>query len=95
MATVGFLGRGAFSLSSSTVGIVDGILVTDLEVLLADEGWHCLLVVLETGRGVVGLAGAYVVESRLFKSLSVTERAYWGNSRRAKRGITVLQVFSL
>lgn len=54
MATVGFLGRGALSLSSSTVGLVDGIRVTDLEVLLADEGWHCLLVVLETGRGVVG-----------------------------------------
>lgn len=68
MATVSFLGRGALSLSSSTVGIVDGTRVTDREVFLADEGWHCLLVVLETGRGVVGLAGAFVFESRLLRA---------------------------
>ena len=68
MATVGFLGRFASSLSRSTVSLVEGIEVTELEVLLADEGWHCLLVVLETGRGVVGLAGAFVFESRLLRA---------------------------
>lgn len=63
MATVGLLGRGASCLSSSTVDLIDGSGIADLEFLLADEGWHCLRVELETRCGVVGGAEAIKLQS--------------------------------
>ena len=66
MATVGLLGRGASCLSSSTVDLIDGSGIADLEFLLADEGWHCLRIELETRCGVVGGAEAIKLQSFLF-----------------------------
>lgn len=65
MATLGLLGRLASCLSSSTVDLVDGSGIADFEVLLADEGGHCLGVVNETGLRVVGCAEAGVRQSFL------------------------------
>jgi len=64
MATVGLLRGGASGLSGSTVDLVDGIGIADLEVFLADEGGHCLLVVLEPRFGVVGCAETLEGQSR-------------------------------
>lgn len=44
---------------------------TVLVDLLADEGWHCLSVVLETGCGTVRLAGAGEVQGALESEPSV------------------------
>ncbi len=70
MATRGLLGGFASGLSLRAVGIVDGIGIADGELLLTDECWHCLSVVLETRCGVVGCTGASVVESGLYSGMS-------------------------
>jgi hypothetical protein len=95
MATVSCLGCGASCLSSSTVDIIDGIGIADLELLLADEGWQCLLVVLETGCGVVGSAGAVVGESRLSRCCQRLKELTGKTPRRTERDLTALQVFKL
>jgi hypothetical protein len=46
--------------------LIDGSGIADLEVLLADEGWHCLRIELETRYGVVGGAEAIKLQSILF-----------------------------
>ena len=68
MATFGFLGREAGCLSSSTVDIIDSCGIAEFEVFLADEGVHCLDIVLEAGCRVVGGAGAGKVEGGLKSS---------------------------
>lgn len=64
MTTVGGLGSSAVGLSRR-----DTLIGTDavVEDLLADEGWHGVLVVLKTGGRAVGAAGAVVDESGLEK----------------------------
>ena len=94
MATFGLLGRGASCLSSSTVDLVDGSGIADLEVLFADEGWHCLRVELETRCGVVGRAAAIEGESRLFFTLSAANTTY-GGYRSKSEGHTSLQLFAV